>query len=230
MIFFHDIQTSFLYNFFVSEKAGKVAGSETLAISAKAKELQKQGISVINLSVGEPDFDTPEYIKDAAIRAIRDGKTKYTDASGIIELREVISEKLKRENNLGYSPSQIIVSSGAKHSITNCLFALCNEVDEVLIPSPCWVSYPEIVKLASGIPKIIKTERNGGFKLSGDMLSSAVSKKTKGLILNSPSNPTGCVYREDELKSLAEIIEKNGLWVMSDEVYEKFGNYSAFSH
>ncbi|MEW6103827.1 MAG: pyridoxal phosphate-dependent aminotransferase [bacterium] len=206
----------------ISEKAGNVAGSETLAISSKAKELKNKGFSVINLSVGEPDFDTPDYIKEAIIKALKDGKTKYTDASSIIELREAISEKLKKENGLFYSPSQIIVSSGAKHSITNILFSLCNPGDGVIIPSPYWVSYVEMVKFAGGIPIIVKTTKGDGFKVSTEMLKNAIVENVKGIILNSPSNPTGAVYTEKELLEITGIIKENNLWVISDEVYEKF--------
>jgi len=213
----------------ISEKAKNIAGSETLAISAKAKELKKLGFNVINLSVGEPDFDTPDYVKEAIIKALKDGKTKYTDASGIIELREAISEKLKRENGLSYSPEQILISSGAKHSITNILFSLCNPGDCIIIPSPYWVSYSEMVRFVGGIPIILKTTKEDGFKLSKDILKMAITERTKGIILNSPSNPTGAVYTEKELLDISEVIKENDLWVISDEVYEKFV-YNGLSH
>lgn len=206
----------------ISERARNVAPSETLAISAKAKELKKFGFNVINLSVGEPDFDPPEHVKGAIIKALKEGKTKYTDASGIIELREAISEKLKNENGLCFNPDQILVSSGAKHSIANILFSLCNPYDEVIIPAPYWVSYAEMVKLVGGIPIIVQTTKEEGFKMSKESLSSAITKKTRGIILNSPSNPTGAVYEEDELLAIADVASSNNLWVISDEVYEKF--------
>ncbi|MEW6680142.1 MAG: pyridoxal phosphate-dependent aminotransferase [bacterium] len=213
----------------ISEKAKNVAGSGTLAISSKAKELKNKGFNLINLSVGEPDFDTPDYIKEAIIKALREGKTKYTDASGIIELKGAIAKKLKTENGLNYSPDQIIVSSGAKHSITNILFSLLNPEDCVIIPSPYWVSYAEMVKFADGIPIIVKTTRGDGFKLSKERLKEAITEKTKGIILNSPSNPTGAVYTEKELLGIASVIKENNLWVISDEVYEKFV-YDGLSH
>lgn len=206
----------------ISERGRDVRASETLAISSKAKALKKQGFNVINLSVGEPDFDTPEHIKGAIIKALRDGRTKYTDASGIIELREAISEKLKNENGLSYTPDQILVSSGAKHSITNILFSLCNPGDSVIIPAPYWVSYVEMVKLTGGVPIIVQTTKGEGFKLSKEKLISAITKKTRGIILNSPSNPTGAVYEERELLAIADIASSHNLWVISDEVYEKF--------
>ncbi len=212
-----------------SEKARNVAGSETLAISSKAKELKAKGFNIINLSVGEPDFDTPDYVKEAVIKALKGGKTKYTDASGIIELREAIARKLKSENGLNYNPSQIIVSSGAKHSITNILFSLCNPGDNVIIPSPYWVSYAEMVKFAGGVPIIVKTTKEEGFKLSKEKLRGAITEKTKGILLNSPGNPTGAVYAERELLEIADVIKENNLWIISDEVYENFV-YDGLSH
>lgn len=213
----------------ISERAKNIAGSETLAISAKAKELQRNGFNVINLSVGEPDFDTPEHVKEAMIKALRDGKTKYTDASGIIELREAICEKLKNENKLLYDPNQILVSSGAKHAITNILFSLCNPSDGVIIPSPYWVSYAEMVKFVGGSPIIVQTTKEEGFKLSKEKLIGAITRETKGILLNTPSNPTGAVYEEDELLAIADIASSHNLWVISDEVYEKFV-YDWLSH
>jgi aspartate aminotransferase len=205
----------------ISKKAENTAPSETLAISAKCKELKNQGLDVVNLSVGEPDFDTPQHIKDAAISAINKGFTKYTDASGILELKEAIAKKLLEDNGLKYEPQQIVVSSGAKHSIYNSLLALCDPGDEVLIPTPYWVSYCEMVKLAGGIPVVLPTDEDT-LKLTPQDLEKAVSSKTKGIILNSPQNPAGIVYSEDELLGLAVVIKEKGLWVISDEVYERF--------
>lgn len=205
----------------ISKKAENTAPSETLAISAKCKELKKQGLDVVNLSVGEPDFDTPQHIKDAAISAINKGFTKYTDASGILELKEAIAKKLLEDNGLKYEPQQIVVSSGAKHSIYNSLLALCDPGDEVLIPAPYWVSYSEMVKLAGGIPVVLPTDEDT-LKLTPQDLEKAVSSKTKGIILNSPQNPAGIVYSEDELLALAVVIKEKKLWVISDEVYERF--------
>ncbi|MEK9150235.1 MAG: aminotransferase class I/II-fold pyridoxal phosphate-dependent enzyme, partial [Candidatus Desantisbacteria bacterium] len=198
----------------ISQRAEYTAPSETLAISAKCKELKKQGVDVVNLSVGEPDFDTPEHIKEAAISAINKGFTKYTDASGILELKEAIAKKLLEDNGLRYEAQQIVVSSGAKHSIYNSLLALCNEQDEVLIPTPYWVSYCEMVKLAGGRPVVLPTNEDT-LKLTPQALEAAISEKTKGIILNSPQNPAGIVYSEDELLGLAVVIKEKRLWVIS---------------
>ncbi len=203
----------------ISEKAESTAPSETLAISAKCKELKKQGLDVVNLSVGEPDFDTPQHIKEAAIAAINKGFTKYTDASGILELKEAIVRKLWEDNGLKYEAQQIVVSSGAKHSIYNSLLALCNPEDEVLIPTPYWVSYSEMVKLAGGTP-VVLPPREDTLKLTPQDLEKAISGNTKGIILNSPQNPAGIVYSEDELLALAVVIKEKKLWVISDRSEE----------
>ncbi|MBU1262187.1 pyridoxal phosphate-dependent aminotransferase [bacterium] len=205
----------------ISKRAENTAASETLAISAKCKELKKQGLDVVNLSVGEPDFDTPQHIKEAAILAINRGFTKYTDASGILELKEAIAKKLWEDNGLKYEPQQIVVSGGAKHSIYNSLLALCNDGDEVLIPTPYWVSYGEMVKLAGGTPVVLQTDEDT-LKLTPQALEEATLQRTKGIILNSPQNPAGIVYSENELLGLATVIKEKGLWVISDEVYERF--------
>lgn len=199
----------------------KINPSSTLAITAKAKELKAEGRDVINLAAGEPDFDTPDFIKDAAIQAIKNGFTKYTPTAGILELKKAISEKLKKDNSLDYNPNQIVVSCGAKHSIFNALFALVDKDDEVLIPSPYWVSYPEMVKLCEGVPHFIKTSPDDNFKITIKDLEKHINSKTKLIILNSPSNPTGCVYSLDELKKLAEICVVKKIFVISDEIYEK---------
>ncbi len=199
----------------------KVKPSSTLAITSKAKKLKSEGFDIVNLAAGEPDFDTPDFVKEAAIEAIRSGFTKYTPTTGIPELKKSISEKLSKENSLNYAPEQIVVSCGAKHSIFNALFALVNPEDEVLIPSPYWVSYPEMVYLCMGVPKFIKTLPENNFKITAESLKKQLSDKTKVLILNSPSNPTGCVYSQSELKEIAEICVKNKIYVISDEIYEK---------
>ena len=204
-----------------AKRLNSVAPSLTLKITAKAKELLAKGVDVITLAAGEPDFDTPDYIKEAAIEAIRGGFTKYTPASGTGELKAAICEKLRKENNLTYEPGQIVVSSGAKHSLYNIFQALCNEGDEVIIPSPYWLSYPEMVRLAGARPVFARTLPEESFKLTPRLLSSVLSPKTKALILNSPSNPTGTVYSENELKALARIIKEKGIFVISDEIYEK---------
>ncbi|TDT61539.1 pyridoxal phosphate-dependent aminotransferase [Fonticella tunisiensis] len=205
----------------LSNKAQRISSSLTLAISAKAKKLKEQGIDVINFSAGEPDFTTPTNVQNAAVEAIRKGLIRYTPASGILELKEAISRKLKRDNNLDYMPTQIVISNGAKHSIYNALMAICNPGDEVIIPVPYWVSYPEIVKLADAVPVMVKTKEENNFKYTKEDLESAITNKTKAIILNSPNNPTGAVYSEKELGAIAEIAIEHDLIVISDEIYEK---------
>ncbi len=202
----------------ISQKAKNIKPSSTLAVNKKAMELVATGEKIINLSVGEPDFDTPDFIKKSAINALNEGFTKYTDASGVKPLRQAICEKFKRDNNLAYEPDQIVVSCGAKHSLFNVLFALCDEGDQVIIPAPYWVSYPEMVKLAGGTPVICRYKDN--FKMDIAHLQEIISPKIKALILNSPSNPTGIVYTKDELERIAEIALKHQIVVISDEVYE----------
>ena len=204
-----------------SEKIQTVAPSATLAITSKAKAMQAKGEDVIILAAGEPDFDTPEAVKKAAIKAINDGLTKYTAASGTKSLKEAICRKLKKDNGLDYDASQIVVSSGAKHSIYNALQAICNPGDEVLIISPYWLSYPEMAKLAEAVPKIIKTRVDNGFRATPKDIKSAITDKTKVIIINSPSNPAGVVYSEEELKAIAEVCVAAGLTIISDEIYEK---------
>jgi aspartate aminotransferase len=205
----------------LAQRLEKVNPSSTLAITSKAKKLKADGFDVVSLAAGEPDFDTPDFIKDAAFEAIKSGFTKYTPTTGIPELKKLISAKLKNENSLVYSPEQIVVSCGAKHSIFNALFALINPKDEVLIPLPYWVSYPEMVHLCQGTPRFIKTEASNNFKITIPKLKEQISSKTKVLILNSPSNPTGCVYSEDELRQIAQVCVENKIFVISDEIYEK---------
>lgn len=205
----------------ISSRVKNISASLTLAITAKAKKMKALGVDVIGFGSGEPDFDTPAYIKDAAIKAIQKGLTKYTPASGTDALKKLICEKFYRDNGLRYEPSQVIVSCGAKHSLYNIIQAICDKGDNVLIPSPYWLSYPEMVTLAGATPLFIKTDEKNNFKITPDMLKKAISKKTKALILNSPSNPTGCVYNLDELKQIADVAVRNNILVISDEIYEK---------
>ncbi len=205
----------------ISNKVKSISPSLTLAISAKANELKAQGKSIISFSVGEPDFNTPDYIIQSAHKALDEGKTKYTPSSGLVDLKKQICEKFKKENNLEYAPSQIVVSNGAKHSIFNALFCMLNEGDEVIIPSPYWLTYPESVKVCGGVCKFVETTEEQDYKMTPEQLESAITPKTKCLILNSPSNPTGSVYTEDEIKALAKVIEKYDFYVLSDEIYEK---------
>jgi len=215
----------------LSKRVSQVSPSATLSITAKAKRMKAEGIDVIGLGAGEPDFDTPLHIKKAAKRALDEGFTKYTPASGIKELKEAICQKLKRDNNLQYTPEEILVSCGAKHSIFNAILVLCDEDHEVILPSPFWVSYPEMIKVAGAKPVILKTNREEDFKITPGQLRKAITPKTKLLILNSPSNPTGMVYTREELEEIAKIITKAGIFCLSDEIYEKiiYDNLKHFS-
>jgi len=205
----------------IAERLTKINPSSTLAITAKANKLKAEGKDVVSFAAGEPDFDTPEPIKAAAIAAINAGFTKYTPTTGTQELKAAIAEKFKKDNGLIYAPNQIVVSCGAKHSIFNTLFVLVEAGDEVIIPSPYWVSYPEMVNLCQAAPKLVKTQAANDFKMTPEELEKYISPKTKVLILNSPSNPTGCVYNSDELKVIADICVRNKIFVISDEIYEK---------
>jgi len=205
----------------LAERLKQVKPSSTLAITSKAKKLKAEGYDIVNLAAGEPDFDTPDFVKEAGIDAIRKGFTKYTPTTGIPELKNLISEKFKKDNSLEYLPSQIVVSCGAKHSIFNSLFVLLDPGEEVLIPQPYWVSYPEMVNLCMGKPRFIKTSPENNFKVTPQQLKEQINPKTKVFILNSPSNPTGCVYNEKELRDIAEICVSNKIFVISDEIYEK---------
>ncbi|ADR51804.1 aspartate aminotransferase [Candidatus Liberibacter solanacearum CLso-ZC1] len=201
--------------------------SATIAAAQKVRGLLSRGISVLSLTVGEPDFDTPENIKHAAVRAMERGETKYTPVAGISQLREAIVEKFKRENNLHYTSDQIIVGAGAKHVIFNALMATINPGDEVLIPKPYWVSYPEMVALCGGTSVFIDTKQDDNFQISPESLERAITPKTKWLILNSPSNPSGAVYCENRLKVLADVLIRNPhVWIISDDIYEHiiYGN------
>jgi aspartate aminotransferase len=183
--------------------------------------MKAEGLDVVSLTAGEPDFPTPQPVKEAGIKAINDNFTKYTANPGIPELLKAISEKLSRENNVNFPPNQILVSNGAKHSVYNALQAICNKGDEVLIPAPFWVSYPEMAKLADATPVVINSSLKNDFKISSSQLSKAITKKTKALLLNSPNNPTGSVYSRSELEALGEVVRKTGIYVISDEIYEK---------
>ncbi len=205
----------------VSKKIANIAPSMTLAIDAKLKQMIADGIKVYGFGAGEPDFDTPKYIRDAAVEAINKGFTRYTAAQGTMDLRKAICAKLERENGLKYEPTQIIASSGAKHSLSNSFAALLNPGDEVIVPVPYWVSYTEIIKLNEGVPVLVQTKKENNFKMQKDELVSAITPKTKAILLNSPSNPTGAVYSEQELRDIAEVAVAHDLYVVSDEIYER---------
>lgn len=204
----------------LSKKAAAVKPSSTLAITAKAKELREQGKDVVGFGAGEPDFNTPDNICDAAIDAIRAGFTKYTPASGTNELKEAVCKKFKKFNGLDYQPDQIVISNGGKHSLTNIFTALLNPGDEVIIPAPFWLSYPEIVKLAGGVPVIVKTTKEQGYKLTAEDLEAAVTDKTKAVIINTPNNPTGMMYTEEELRGIADVVLAGEFYIVADEMYE----------
>lgn len=205
----------------LSKRAAGIQPSPTLAITAKAKTLKEEGKDVVGFGAGEPDFDTPQHIKQAAIDALNKGFTKYTPSAGIPELRRAIAEKLKTENGIDVTPAQVVLSNGAKHSIQNAFYALLNEGDEVIIPAPYWVSYPEMVKLAGGVPVIVDTSEEDEFRLNPRVLERLCSSKAKVLVLCSPSNPTGAMYHAKDLQALLEVVVKKDLIVISDEIYEK---------
>ncbi len=214
----------------LSDRLNRLAPSATLAMSQKSSEMKAQGIDVINMSVGEPDFNTPDHIKDAAKKAIDDNYSRYSPVPGYMDLREAISAKLKRENGLDYGVNEILVSNGAKQSVCNTVMALVNDGDEVIIPAPYWVSYPQMAKLAGGVPVIVEAGFEQNFKMTPEQLEAAITPKTKLLIICSPSNPTGSVYSEEELTGLAEVIKRHdGLYVLADEIYEHI-NYIGKHH
>lgn len=204
----------------LSQKASKVKPSSTLAISAKAGELKAQGIDVVGFGAGEPDFKTPDDICNAAIDAIRNGFTKYTPASGTAELKEVICKKFNDFNHIHYDPDQIVVSNGGKHTLTNVFQAILNKGDEVIIPAPYWLSYPEMVRLNDGKPVFVRAEKAASYKVTASQIERAVTDKTKALILNSPNNPTGMIYTKKELHDIAELAVKYDFYIVSDEIYE----------
>lgn len=213
----------------LSDRLNRLAPSATLAMSQKSSEMKAQGIDVINMSVGEPDFMTPDFIKEAGKKAIDDNFSKYSPVPGYMDLREAISAKLARENHLSYSPKETIVGTGGKQGVCNAILSLINSGDEVVIPAPYWVSYPQMVKLAGGTPVALRTPLESDFKLTPEQLEAAITPKTKMLIICSPSNPTGSVYTQDELNALADVVKRHkDLYVLSDEIYEHI-NYVGFS-
>ncbi len=204
----------------VSERLQLISPSATLKLNARVQELVAEGKDVVKFGVGEPDFPTPDYIKEAAIEAIQDNKTTYTPVAGIPELKKAVCRKFAEDNGLEYEPSQILVSVGAKHSIYNALVALVNDGDEVIVPVPYWVSYPEQVKLVGGVPVIVQTTEDTDFKVTPEMLEDAVSSKTRAIILNSPSNPTGSVYTREEVAALGAVLAEHRIWAVCDDIYE----------
>ncbi|OON94094.1 MAG: aspartate aminotransferase [Candidatus Epulonipiscioides saccharophilum] len=204
----------------ISKLATRIAPSSTLAITAQAKEMKESGIDVVGFGAGEPDFDTPKHISEAAKEAIDNGFTRYTPASGIIQLKKAVAKKFLDENGVIYTPSQIVVSNGAKHSLINAFMAIVNYLDEVILPAPYWLSYPEMIKLVGGVPVPVMTEASNNFKITPDEFRAAITDKTCAIVLNSPSNPTGVVYSRDELKALADVAVEHDLWIISDEIYE----------
>ena len=205
----------------VSRKAQAVPPSATMAVTSRAKEMKADGVDVVSFAAGEPDFDTPEFIKAAAVEALKGGQTKYTPAAGIKELKSAVGEKLKKDNNLTYSPEQIIINIGAKHSVYESIQATLDEGDEVILPTPYWVTYPEAIKLAGAVPKIVQTSRDNGYKITPGQLKASINDRTAMLLLNSPNNPGGFCYTPQELASLAEVLEGTDITVLSDEIYEK---------
>ncbi|MFC7734897.1 pyridoxal phosphate-dependent aminotransferase [Roseomonas sp. GCM10028921] len=205
-----------------AERLNKVSPSQTIAISTKAREMKAAGRDIISLSAGEPDFPTPRNIKDAAIKAIEEGQTLYTDVSGTPALRKAVAAKFGRDNHLDYKPEEIIVSTGGKQVIFNAMVATLDKGDEVIIPAPCWVSYPDIVALADGTPVTIPAGPNQGFKITAEQLEAAITPRTKWLMLNNPSNPTGAAYTAEELKALTDVLLRHPhVWVFTDDIYEK---------
>jgi aspartate aminotransferase len=205
----------------ISARAAQLSPSLTLSIDSKAKAMNPEGIDVCGFGAGEPDFDTPEHIKQAAIAALESGFTKYTPSAGLPELRQAIAEKLEADNQLSYRPSQVVVSSGAKHSCYNAILATCQPGDEVLIPSPYWVSYPDMVRLAGAEPVIVQTSERNGWKMRASDFENAMTPRTKMVILNSPGNPTGSVYTREELEGIVEVAAEEDIYILSDEIYEK---------
>jgi aspartate aminotransferase len=205
----------------IARRMSVISPSLTLAISAKAKAMKQAGEDVVSFGVGEPDFNTPENIIAAAKKALDEGQTKYTPSSGLLSLRKAICEKFKKDNGLDYEPSQIIVSNGAKHSIFNACYAVLDEGDEVIIPQPYWLTYPEVVKVCGGVPVYLNCKKENKYKFTAEELKAVITPKTKMLIFNSPSNPTGAVYDEVEVREIAKVCEEAGIFVLADEIYEK---------
>jgi len=205
----------------ISKRAQDVPASATIAVTSRAQELKAAGVDVVGFGAGAPDFDTPDYIKDAAIEALKAGQTKYTAAAGIIELRTAIAAKLKKENGLEYSPDQIIVNIGGKHSVYEAMQAVLDPGDEVLLATPYWVTYPETIKLAGATAKILQTDKRTGYRITPSQLRDAITEKTATLLINSPNNPGGFTYTPQELRAIAEVLEGTKVMVISDEIYEK---------
>lgn len=205
----------------ISKKVKEIAPSLTLEITAKAKKMKAEGVSIIGFGAGEPDFNTPEYINNAAKKAIDIGFTKYTPASGTVELKKAVCDKFLTDNGLEYKPEQIVISSGAKSSLYHAICAIVDDGDEVILPSPYWLTYPELIKLAGGKVVYINAQGQNGYKVTAEQIKNAITPKTKCLILNSPNNPTGAVYTEQEIKDIAKVCEQAGMFVISDEIYEK---------
>lgn len=205
----------------ISEKAKSISPSPTLAIDSKFKQMKKQGVPVVGFGAGEPDFDTPDYIKESGIKAIQENHTKYTPASGTVELKQAICHKVKRDTGIEYSNDNVIICNGGKHALTNVFMAILNPGDEVVIPAPFWVSYPEMVKMSDGVPVYLDTTEENDFKFKVEDLAKVVTDKTRALVLNTPSNPTGMVYTKDELQAIADFAVKHEIYVVFDEIYEK---------
>lgn len=204
----------------LSRKAASVKPSSTLAITAKAKALKAKGIDIVGFGAGEPDFNTPDNINEVAIEAIKAGFTKYTPAAGTEELKEAVSKKFEAFNGLQYEPNQIVISNGGKHSLTNVFEAITNAGDEVIVPAPYWLTYPEIIKLCDGVPVFIYGEKDNGYKVTAKQIQKAITEKTKAVIINSPNNPTGMVYTREELQAIADVAVNNDIYVIADEMYE----------
>jgi aspartate aminotransferase len=220
----------------ISKRAQELPPSATIAVTTRALELKAQGVDVVSFGAGAPDFDTPDYIKEAAIKALKAGQTKYTAAAGIIELRKAIADKLEKENGLKYAGEQIIVNIGGKHSVYEAMQAVLDAGDEVILPTPYWVTYPETIKLAGGVCKVIQTERENCYKITPAQLKEALTEKTAMLLINSPNNPGGFTYTPEELKAIAQVLEGTNIYVVSDEIYEKliygdtkFVSFASFS-
>ena len=212
----------------IADRLNRISPSLTIAMTAKARALKAAGKDVIGLAAGEPDFDTPRNVKDAAIRAIEAGETKYTDVAGTPALRKAVADKFKRDHGVEYKPEEILVATGGKQVIFDAIVATINPGDEAIIPAPCWVSYPDIVSLAEGTPVIVPCGQNAGFKMSAEQLEAAITPKTKWLILNNPSNPTGAAYSAEELKKLTDVLLRHpDVWIFSDDIYEKL-TYDGF--
>src|ERR1700722_2656175 len=208
-------------NYKISQRAASLTPSLTLSIDSKLKQMKAEGQDVVGFGAGEPDFDTPQHIKDACIKAINEGFTKYTPTAGIPELRQAAADKFKRDNGLTYDPSQIIISCGGKHSCCNVILATCNPGDEVIIPAPYWLSYPEMARLAEATPVILQTSDKTEFKVTPEQVRAAITPRTRLFILNSPSNPTGSLYTPEEIKALGDVCVEKDVLIMSDEIYEK---------